>query len=242
MAPADVRAAVCGLVDVSNSVRSAAMAESVPVAAPILSELDQRELPDGGELDELMVSEALVEHHGRDALTTRRIRVQESELHGLSLGEGTATEFLLRDARLQGCDLSNIRVRRGEIRRTELMDSRLVGFSISEGEVEDLRVVGGTMMLASLAHSTLRHVVFENVNLREASFLETRLTSVSFEGCDLTGADFRGARLKECTIRGTSLDAVLGVESLRGLSMPWPDLVGSVQALAAALGIAVEPE
>jgi hypothetical protein len=98
------------------------------------------------------------------------------------------------------------------------------------------------MMLCSFAHSALRRVAFENVNLREASFLETRLTSVSFSGCDLTGADFRGARLKECTIRGSSLDGVVGVESLRGLTMPWVDLVGSVEALAAALGIEVEGE
>jgi uncharacterized protein YjbI with pentapeptide repeats len=105
-----------------------------------------------------------------------------------------------------------------------------------------VRVVGGTMMLCSFAHSDLRRVAFEDVNLREASFLETRLTSVSFSGCDLTGADFRGARLKECTIRGSSLGEVVGVESLRGLTMPWVDLVGSVEALAAALGIGVEGE
>jgi uncharacterized protein YjbI with pentapeptide repeats len=218
------------------------MAESVPVAAPLLSELDPHQLPDGGELDELELSEALVEHHGRGVLTTRRIRVQESELHGLTLSEGVATEFLLRDARLKSCDLSNIRARRGNIRRAELTDSRLVGFGISEGTVEDMRVVGGTMMLSSLTHSTLRRVVFENVNLREASFLETQLVSVSFEGCDLTGADFRGARLKECAIRGSSLDAVVGVESLRGLTMPWADLIGSVEALATALGIAIESD
>ena len=85
------------------------MAESVPVAAPILSELDPRELPDGGELDELVISEALVEHHGRDAITTRRIRVQESELHGLTSVsfEGcdlTGADF--RGARLKECTIS----------------------------------------------------------------------------------------------------------------------------------------
>ncbi len=163
------------------------MADPV-VAAPLISQLDPCELPDGGELDELVLSEALVERHGRDALT----------------------------------------------------DSRLVGFSLSEGRVENLRVAGGTMMLSSFAHSTLRRVAFENVNLREASFLETQLEFVHFDGCDLTGADFRGARLKECAIRGSSLDGALGVESLRGLTMPWGDLVGSVGALAAALGIGVE--
>jgi uncharacterized protein YjbI with pentapeptide repeats len=98
------------------------------------------------------------------------------------------------------------------------------------------------MMLSSFAHSSLRRVAFENVNLSEASFLETQLESVHFDGCDLTGADFRGARLKQCTIRGSSLDGVLGVESLRGLTMPWGDLVGSVAALAAALGIGAEAE
>ena len=218
------------------------MAELPVLAAPLISQLEPCELPDGGELDELALSEALVERHGHGVLTARRIHVQESELRGVTLGEGVATELLLSDARLIGCDLSNIRARRGAIRRVELTDSRLVGFCLSEGRVEDLRVAGGTMMLCSFAHSTLRRVAFENVNLREAGFLETQLESVSFTGCDLTGADFRGVRLKECAIRGSSLDGVVGVESLRGLTMPWGDLVGSVGALAAALGIGVEEE
>jgi uncharacterized protein YjbI with pentapeptide repeats len=217
------------------------MADPV-VAAPLISQLDPCELPDGGELEEFVLSQALVERHGRDALTTRRVRVEESELRGVRLGEGMATELLLSDTRLQGCDLSNIRARSGAIRRVALTDSRLVGFSVGEGRVEDVHVVGGTMMLASFAHCTLRRVAFEDVNLREASFLETQLTSVSFTDCELTGADFRGARVKDCTIRGSSLDAVLGVESLRGLTMPWSDIVGSVAALAAALGIDVEGE
>ena len=158
------------------------MAELAAVASPFLPELTPRELQDGGALDELVLEEALVEHHGRDAITTHRVRVQESELRGLAVSEGAVSEFLLRDARLKGCDLSNIRARGGAIRRAELTDSRLVGFGISEGTVEDVRVLGGTMMLSSFAHCTLCRVAFENVNLREASFLEARLTSVRFDG------------------------------------------------------------
>jgi hypothetical protein len=33
---------------------------------------------------------------------------------------------------------------------------------------------------------------------------------------------------------------VLGVESVRGVKMPWADVVGSAGALAAALGIVIE--
>ncbi len=219
------------------------MANPVPVAAPELpEELEPYELPDGGELDELVVFEALVEHHERGPIATRDIRVRESELRGVGLAGGSVTELLLRDARLADCDISNVTARRGEIRRAEIVNSRLVGFGISEGEIEDLRVTGGTMMLASFTQSALHRVVFQNVNLREASFLDARLSQVTFEGCDLTGADFRGARLTACTIRGSTLDGVAGVQSLRGLTMPWTDLVGSVGALAAALGIAVDDE
>ncbi|HEX3615671.1 MAG TPA: hypothetical protein VHU61_03970 [Solirubrobacteraceae bacterium] len=42
-------------------------------------------------------------------------------------------------------------------------------------------------------------------------------------------------------MRGSSLEGVVGVESLRGLTMPWSDLVASTAALAAAAGITIEP-
>lgn len=211
------------------------------IARPELPELEPRELAGGG-LEELELSEALVERAGRDPIAARRVRVGESELRGLTIGEGTVFELALHDARLVGCDLSNVHVRRGELRRVELTDSRLVGFAIGEGTLEDVRVAGGSAMLGSFAHTTLRRVVFERVNLRDVSFIESKLTSVGFEDCELAGADFRGARLKGCSIRGASLDGVIGVESLRGVTMPWSDLVASTHALAAALGIAIESD
>ena len=217
------------------------MAAPIPPAPPELPELLARELPGDGDPDELVVCEALVEHC-EDALTPRRVRVEESALHGVTIGAGTLTELVLRDARLTGCGLSNVIARRGEIRRAELTNARLVGFALGDGAIEDLRVTGGTMMLASLAQTTLRRVVFSDVNLREASFANARLVAVSFEDCDLRGADFRGVSLVDCSMRGTSLDGIAGVESLRGLTMPWPDLVASAGALAAALGISVEAD
>jgi uncharacterized protein YjbI with pentapeptide repeats len=72
--------------------------------------------------------------------------------------------------------------------------------------------------------------------------MHARLESVAFVDCRLEGADFRDAKLAGCAIRGASLDGVLGVESLRGLRMPWPDVLSSAAALAAALGITIEAD
>ncbi|MBV9193575.1 MAG: pentapeptide repeat-containing protein [Solirubrobacterales bacterium] len=99
-----------------------------------------------------------------------------------------------------------------------------------------------SLALASFPFAKLRTVVFERVDLTDASFMEAQLDAVEFVDCKLAGVDFRGVKTKACAIRGASLEGILGVNSLRGITMPWPDVLHSAAALAAALGINVESE
>ena len=218
------------------------MAARVIVDPPDLPELEARQLPPSGQIGDLQLQGALVERSGAEPLRVDRVRVAESELRGVTLEAGQAPGLLLTDALLRDCDLSNVDARGGSIRRTEVRQSRLVGFSVSEGTVQDLRVLDTSLALASFAFAKLRNVVFERVNLAEASFMQARLEAVEFIDCVLAGTDVRGAQLEGCVIRGASLDGVLGVDSLAGLAMPWADVVASAAALASALGIAVEAD
>lgn len=186
---------------------------------------------------DLELSGALVEQaHVR----ARRLRITESELRGVVLEAPDAPGMTLRDAILHGCGLANARARQATIRRVAAVHCRLVGLDVGGGEIADLRVTDSSLQLASFAGARLRDVAFEGVNLTETSFLEARLDNVRFAGCELAGADFRGARCAGCEIRGASLDGVLGVEALRGVRMPWSDVVASAAALASALGIQIE--
>ena len=171
-----------------------------------------------------------------------RLRIRESELRGVTFVAENAPGLELIDVVMHDCGLSNVDGREGVIRRAELHRSQLVGFGLSKGEARDLRVLDSSLELASFAAAQLSHVIFERVNLADASFMAARLEGVEFIDCRLAGADFRGAKLKGCAIRGAALDGVLGIESLRGLRMPWGDLLASAGALAAALGIVVEAE
>jgi uncharacterized protein YjbI with pentapeptide repeats len=177
-----------------------------------------------------------------EAVVARRVRVRESELRGLVLEAGTAAGLTLIDVVLDGCGLSNVDGREGLMTRIEIRRSQLVGFGFTRGEVRDLRVVDSSLQLASFTSAALQNVVFERVNLAEASFMDARLEAVAFVDCKLEGADFRDATLSSCAISGASLDGVLGVASLRGVRMPWPDVLDSAGALAAALGITIERE
>ena len=104
-------------------------------------------------------------------------------------------------------------------------------------DVENIKRMEGAgaaaVVLYSLFEEQLRHDRLE---------LHARLESVAFVDCRLQGADFRHVKLAGCLIRGASLDGVLGVEAMRGLRMPWPDVLASAGALAVALGIDVESD
>jgi uncharacterized protein YjbI with pentapeptide repeats len=208
--------------------------------APDLPQLEELSLPAAARAIADLAG-ALVAGDG-GSVHAERVRVQESELRGVVLAPGTVPGLTLADVILRDCGMSNVDGREGRLSRVEVHRSQLVGFSLSGGEVRDLRVVDSSLQLASFASATLRHVVFERVNLVETSFMHARLESVTFVDCRLEGADFRHARVSGCAIRGASLDGVLGIESLRGVRMPWPDILASAGALATALGISVDPE
>jgi hypothetical protein len=55
----------------------------------------------------------------------------------------------------------------------------------------------------------------------------------------MTAGDLRGAKLHRCELRGNRLEDLRGVERLRGVVMPWVDIVGAAGLWAQALGIAV---
>ena len=95
------------------------------------------------------------------------------------------------------------------------------------------------MDLASFAACTLEQVVFEDCRMEGSSLQEARLRHVRFDRCDLSEADLTGARFELSELRGCTIDRVRGAASLKGVAMPWSDIVSSAGTLAGALGIRV---
>jgi len=85
-------------------------------------------------------------------------------------------------------------------------------------------------------------VLFEDCELRGADFGGAALESVEFASCGLDEVDFSGASFTACRMRACVLDGVRGVSSLRGVAMPWADVVRNAGAFAVALGVGVLDE
>jgi uncharacterized protein YjbI with pentapeptide repeats len=132
----------------------------ITVEPPDLPELNQGQLDSPGPYGDLVIDRLLVESQTSVPVRARQIRVTESELHGVAVDAGDAPGLQLSDVVLRACDLSNIDGREGSLRRVQIYGSRLVGFGLAGGTIQDLRVVDSTFALASLAFSKLRSVVF----------------------------------------------------------------------------------
>jgi uncharacterized protein YjbI with pentapeptide repeats len=121
----------------------------------------------------------------------------------------------------------------------ELRRVRLTGAAFPDAKLEDVRFVDCRVDLTSFRFARLERVAFEGCRLEEADFYAATLISVSFAHCDLRGANFDGATFERSELRGCELDGLRGGERLRGVRMPWPDVVAAAGVFAAAIGIEI---
>jgi uncharacterized protein YjbI with pentapeptide repeats len=167
------------------------------------------------------------------------LRFEEARLERVDLSAGRLAHLSLSDVELESCNLANADVRGGSAWRARIERSRLTGVSWSEGLVRDTVLSDCRIDLSSFAATRLEQVVFERCLLMQADFQEASLRAVRFVDCDLTEADLMDARFDRCELRGCTIDGIRGAARLRGISMPWEDIVASVGTFAAAVGVTV---
>jgi uncharacterized protein YjbI with pentapeptide repeats len=95
--------------------------------------------------------------------------------------------------------------------------------------------------LTSLRFSSLQDVSFVDCILAQADFTGVDLRGTHFTGCDLTAAQFAQANCAGTRFTRCELGGIGSVERLRGATVDAADLAGLAHALAAALGITIDP-
>jgi uncharacterized protein YjbI with pentapeptide repeats len=158
---------------------------------------------------------------------------------GEDLSASRQPNLALTDVELDGCNLANVQARGGTMRRAIIANCRLTGLLWTEGTIRDAVLRDCRIDLAAFSATTIEQTVFERCLLMQSDFQDTELRSVSFVDCDLSGADLSGARFALCELRGCTLDAIRGADRLRGVAMPWEDVVAAAGTFADALGVSV---
>jgi uncharacterized protein YjbI with pentapeptide repeats len=148
--------------------------------------------------------------------------------------EAGLTDVVVRDA-----DWANRRVSRLSVLRTELHTVRLTGVDFAESTFRDVRFVGCRLDLASARLSKIERVVFSDCRMEELDLYGSQLNDVLFERCVLREATFSEVRSQRVELRGCDLTALRGAEALRGVRMPWSDVLENAPLFAAVAGVEI---
>jgi uncharacterized protein YjbI with pentapeptide repeats len=145
----------------------------------------------------------------------------------------------LTDLVVNGADWANERSSRLTLRRVELHLCRLTGAALGEAALTDVTVVDCQLDLAVFRFAKLERVVFRDCRMRDCDFYEASLRDVLFERCELHEATFTAAKAQRVEMRACDLTALRGVEALRGVRMPWNDVLANAPLFATVVGIEI---
>ncbi|MDX6451397.1 MAG: hypothetical protein QOH16_1446 [Gaiellaceae bacterium] len=144
------------------------------------------------------------------------------------------TDVIVRDA-----DWANRRVTRASVLRAELHTVRLTGADLAESTFRDVRFVGCRLDLAAARLSRFERVVFSDCRLEELDLYGAQLQDVLFERCVLREATISNVKAKRVELRDCDLTGLRGAEALRGIRMPWNDVLENAPLFAGAVGIEI---
>jgi uncharacterized protein YjbI with pentapeptide repeats len=186
------------------------------------------------ELGELLISAR--DWSGRDATG---LRLSECRLENVALDEGKLRRASARDVSVAGGSWANVDAGEAFLKRVEFRQTRLTGVSFANATLEDVVFADCRLDLASFRFAKLAYVRFDSCHMGEADFYEAGIKSAAYSSCSLAGASLAGVTFADTELRGCDLTGIGNAERLRGVRMPWADIVQSADVLAAGLGIEI---
>ncbi len=146
------------------------------------------------------------------------VSFDQLQLSGVRLQQARLPLLQAVDTRCENVDFAGCVLEKAYIRRVEFQGCRLLGTSLLNADLEDVRFSRCMANMLRIWTSSCRSVRFEHCSLCDASFDGADLSGVVFDTCDLTGADFRNANMKGTDLRGSTITRLqIGTRELAGV-------------------------
>jgi uncharacterized protein YjbI with pentapeptide repeats len=168
--------------------------------------------------------------------------VKESVLAGVDLSGRRLGGFRAVDVRFESCDLAGTVLEGASLTRVSFVRCRMTGTVLSGAQLQDVQLLDCSANMLALRMAQASRVLLTGSSLREADLYEAVLESTRIEHCDLSSADVSGVTAPGLDLRGSTLDALVGLSSLRGAVISTEQLFGIAHALAGELGLVVSDD
>lgn len=173
---------------------------------------------------------------GEDASDGRFLecRIQRCGLDGLSMQRSRIVDSLFADVHGASVDFTDSTWRDSHVTGGRLGAVTLIGATWT-----GVRIRGSRLGFVNMAGARIEDVVFEGCEIGSLDVRTARLDSVAFVDCTIDELNVSGATFSNVDLSGATLRALIGVESLRGATVSYEQLLDLAPILAAALGLEV---
>jgi len=185
------------------------------------------------------VEQSLLERIDLSKADASRLRLVESRLVEVDLTGAALGHATLRDVVVTEGSWANVRAPGLTLGRVEFDRVRLTGVELADSVLDDVTFVECRLDFALFRNAKLSSVRFQGCRMEEVDFQGAALASCVFDECVLTRSGWSGAALTRSEMRGIDLSGAGNPEFLRGVRMPWADVVNAAAELAAAVGIEI---
>lgn len=194
------------------------------------------ELPASAFLEETIIERRVTGADWRGR-TVGALRVESSVLERVCLADCRFGSIVMKDARLVGCELSNLSAHGMSLTRVEFVDCRMTGLSGGDVEGQDVLIRDGDQRYCQMRSSRFKGAEFDGCNFEDADFQGTDFSGSVFRRCNLRNVEMGKAKLFNADLRGSIVEGLhIAPEGLRGA------VVDPSQAMSFALllGIRIE--
>jgi uncharacterized protein YjbI with pentapeptide repeats len=167
------------------------------------------------------------------------VRLAETHLESPDLSKAVLRRASIRDTVVEAGDWSNVDASESSLTRVAMLGVRLTGAICAGATLDDTTFVGCRLDLSSFRFAHLRRVRFDECRMEEADLSGAQLSNVVFSACGLAGASLAAATFEACEMLGCDLEGIDAPDRLRGVGMPWNDILRNAPAFARAVGVRV---
>jgi uncharacterized protein YjbI with pentapeptide repeats len=185
----------------------------------------------------ISIADRLVQGIAAENRAGGTLRIESSVLEKVSLANSVFGSVVLKDVRLDGCDLANLETRGLTLLRVEFIHCRMTGFRAGRAECQDVFISEGDQRYSQFRYSRFQSAEFDSCNFEEADFEGTDLSGAIFRKCNLHDAEMSKAKLVNTDLRGSHVEGLrLNAEDVRGAVVD----LGQAMIFARLLGIRIE--
>ena len=190
--------------------------------------------------DDDTLSEASIDSESFTGLKLKQLHISESLLVKSDFSHIAIEHLDVLDVALKGCNFTASKFPNSSWHVALIDGARCSGTMMSNSVFKNVTFKNSKLELVNFRFSRFENIVFEGCTIDDADFYNATLKNVEFINCTINSVTFASARMSNVDISKSHIEGIKGVNSLKGVTISYDQLMQLAASLADEAGIKVK--